>query len=543
MLFCLALAFQVNAQSSPNILWLVCEDISPTLSFYGDSTAQTPHLDQLAKEAMVYENAFATVGVCAPSRSSIITGMLPTSIGTMHMRTGKDMMSWGKRTYKSSIPITDIQGDTIREYAVVPPAEVKCFPEYLRAQGYYCTNNQKTDYQFAAPLTAWDENDRDAHWRNCPSGQPFFSVFNFNVTHESKLWKNENLPLTVNPNDVPVPPYLPSDSIAKSTIARHYSNIELLDQQIGRMIAALKADGLYDDTIIFFYSDHGGPLPRQKREAYDSGLRVPLLVKSQQSQQVGRTNRLVSLMDLGPTVMSLAGIAVPKHVEGKAFLGAFAQKERKYLLGTGNRFDGYTDRIRIIRDQDYLYIKNDFPKIAKYKPLKYREQVPLMQSYLHQKSTNHLTDLQASWFEEKASEELYAVASDEHNIHNLASHPSHQKTLKKYRKALLRQTKKCVDLGAMPEAQLIALMWPENKQPQTVAPTYSGNSNEINLTSKTAGTSIAYLISDEPLAEFDFNQPWQLYTTPVVKPQGKYLYVVAERIGYEISEMIEVKLK
>ena len=192
LLFLFLFPLLLTAQSQPNILWITVEDISPTLPFYGDSTAKTPNLNALAAQSTVYENVFSTVGVCAPARSSIITGMQPTAIGTMHMRTGKDIMSWGKRTYRDRINAADIHGDSLRDYAAVLPAKVKCFTEYLRAAGYYCTNNAKTDYQFAAPLTAWDENDNNAHWRNRPAEKPFFSVFNFNETHESKLWKYAN---------------------------------------------------------------------------------------------------------------------------------------------------------------------------------------------------------------------------------------------------------------------------------------------------------------------------------------------------------------
>ena len=249
----------INAQDKkPNILWIVCEDISPILSFYGDTTAKTPNLDALANESLIYDNAFATTPVCGPSRSAIITGMLPSSIGTIHMRTGKDVQSWGKLAYKDTVKdhlgnlVKDLNGNLIREYSAVIPENVKCFTEYLRANGYYCTNNQKTDYQFAAPQSAWDENNAKAHWKNAPKNQPFFSVFNYGETHESRIWLNKDLHLTVNPNDVPLPDYYPDNEVIRNDLARLYSNIELLDVQIGKIIAELKKDGLYNNTIIFF---------------------------------------------------------------------------------------------------------------------------------------------------------------------------------------------------------------------------------------------------------------------------------------------------
>ncbi|MFC2109189.1 sulfatase, partial [Bacteroidota bacterium] len=423
----LILGLLVNAQNEqPNILWIVCEDISPTLSFYGDSTAKTPNLDALAKESLIFDNAFTPVGVCAPSRSSIITGMHPTSIGTMHMRTGKDVMSWGKRTYNRDIEVKDLKGNAIRQYAVVVPAEVKCFPEYLRANGYFCTNNQKTDYQFAAPVTAWDQNYGRAHWRNSPKNKPFFSVFNIDLTHESKLWKHEKLPLTVAKKSVPVPPYLPNTEISRKTIAKNYSNIELMDKKVGSILRQLKEDGLYDNTIVFFYSDHGGPLPRQKREILDSGLKVPFMIKFLNSTKKGRTDRLISFVDLAPTILSLAKIKPSKYFEGEAFLGNYEGKEREYVYGSSDRFDEYSDRIRSVRNKRYLYLKNDYPKLTKYKDVGYRKSVPMMQNILDLKNKGTLDSIQNKWFATKDVEELYDCVEDPHNLHNLAKDSNYE---------------------------------------------------------------------------------------------------------------------
>ena len=314
----------------PNIVWIVTEDISPTLSFYGDTTAKTPNLDKLASESLVYDNAFTTVGVCAPSRSSIITGMYPTSIGTTHMRTSHDVFSWGRRDYSAKVDIKDVNGNEIRKYSAVVPNYVKCYTEYLRKAGYYCTNNNKTDYQFAAPVTSWDENSKSAHWRNTPKGKPFFSIFNIDVSHESYLWRNKDLPLTVNPKNVPVPPYLPDNKATRNTIARHYSNVELMDKRVEKIINQLKEDGLYDNTIIFFYSDHGGPLPRGKRAILDSGLKVPFMVKDAKGTK-GRTDRLISFVDLAPTMLSLAGVKPLDYMEGKAFMGSYNTEKRDFV--------------------------------------------------------------------------------------------------------------------------------------------------------------------------------------------------------------------
>ena len=536
---------QKNNQQ-PNILWIVTEDISPTLSFYGDTTAKTPNLDTLAKESMIYDNAFATVGVCAPSRSSIITGMYPTSIGTMHMRTGKDVMSWGKRVYKKDYGRNDINGKPIREYSAVIPENIKCYTEYLRAAGYFCTNNEKTDYQFAAPVTAWNENNKKAHWRNRPKNKPFFAVFNIGTTHESRLWKNENLPLTVNPKNVPVPPYLPDNDATRHTIARNYSNIELMDAEVGAFIKQLKEDGLYDNTIIFFYSDHGGPLPRQKREIYDTGLKVPFMIKAINGTVKGRTDRLISFVDLAPTMLSLIGVKIPKYMQGKAFLGVQNTEPRNYVYGSSDRFDGFTDRIRSVRNKQFLYLRNSFPEKVKYKDVAYRKNIPMMPVFLKLKEEGKLNTTQNSWFNTKTTEELYDCKKDPHNLINLADKPEYASKLQEMRIALFNQMQNEPDLGQIPEAQLIDMMWPNFKQPITKDVTLSAvetpQGKKISLSTSTKGASIAYLVSDNADEKLDFNSDWQLYTKPFITEKGKYLYTMAQRIGYKESEISKIKL-
>lgn len=536
--FLLFFSFQfLYAQDHPNFLWIVCEDISPTLPMYGDSTAQTPHLSTLAEEGVIYDLAFAPVGVCAPSRSSIITGMYPTSIGTMHMRTGKDIFSWGKRAYKTSVPRLDVAGDSIREYAVVIPPEVKCFTEYLRTAGYYCTNNQKTDYQFAAPITAWDENNAKAHWRNRPEGAPFFSVFNIGTTHESRLWRNAHLPQTVDPDLVPVPPYLPDNETTRQDVARHYSNVELMDAEAGEIIRQLKEDGLYDNTIIFFYSDHGGPLPRQKREIYDSGLRVPFILKPISPKTADRSEQMISFVDLAPTLLSLAGIEPPSYMEGKAFLGKYARQLRAYIYGSSDRFDEYTDRIRIIRNERYLYVRNFFPDLPKYKKLSYRLNIPMMKEMEILRKDDKLNATQSIWFGSKTTEELYDCQADPHNLIDLATHPEYQEELQKLRALLWWQMGQSPDWGQMPEAQMIDMMWPDGKQPVTAMPEMERQGAGIALTCSTRGASLAYIVADSGDEKFDFDSSWQLYIKPFALKPGKYLYVIAERIGYKPSEI------
>jgi len=533
----------IIAQKRPNIVWVVCEDISPTLSMYGDHTAKTPALNKLAEEGMVYTNAYATVGVCAPSRSAIITGMYPTSLGTMHMRTGKDVFSWGKRVYERNINVNDVEGNPIRQYATVIPEYVKCFPEYLRMEGYYCTNNAKTDYQFAAPITAWDENNEKAHWRNRPNkSAPFFAVFNFGTTHESRIWKNAKNQQTVDPKKVKVAPYFQDTEISRTDIARHYSNIELMDKEVGDIIAQLKEDGLYDNTIIFFYSDHGGPLPRQKRAIYDSGLKVPLIIKDIHSETKGRTDQMISFVDLAPTILSLANIKPPSYIQGEAFLGKYAEIPRDFIYGSSDRFDEATDRLRAVRDKQFLYVWNYYPDKIKYKDVQYRKQMPMMVEMLTLKDQKKLNKIQMQWFETKISEELYDCKSDPHNIKNIADDPKYMNELNKLRKAFLNHQQKYVDLGMVPEAKLIDMMWPDQTQPRTSNPKISQKGNMLSLSCDTKGASIAYKISNKPNEKFDYNDHWKLYSKPLTFQSGKYYYVIAERIGFKESETVILKM-
>ena len=525
----------------PNILWIVTEDISPTLSFYGDNTAKTPNLDKLASESLIYDNAFTTVGVCAPSRSSIITGMYPTSIGTTHMRTSHDVFSWGRRDYSAKVDIKDVNGNEIRKYSAVVPNYVKCYTEYLRKAGYYCTNNNKTDYQFAAPVTSWDENSKSAHWRNTPKGKPFFSIFNIDVSHESYLWRNKDLPLTVSPKDVPIPPYLPDNEATRNTIARHYSNVELMDKRVEKIINQLKEDGLYDNTIIFFYSDHGGPLPRGKRAILDSGLKVPFIVKDAKGTK-GRTSRLISFVDLAPTMLSLAGVKPLDYMEGKAFMGSYNTEKRDFVYGSSDRFDEFTDRIRSVRNKKFLYLRNSFPELPKYKDVGYRKNIPMMSSFLKLRDENKLNNIQKIWFETKTPEELYDVIKDPFQINNLAENSDYASVLLEMRTALNNFQKGKTDYGKIPEAELINQMWPNFEQPITKDVIVKNTENKISLSCTTKGASIAYKILDKPNLNLDLNSKWELYTKPLNNEKGKYIYTIAERIGYKSSKITFEKL-
>lgn len=550
LLFTLQILIFSWAQQKPNILWLTCEDISPMLSMYGDSTAKTPNIDKLASESLIFTEAFATVGVCAPARSSIITGMYPISIGTHNMRTGQDTAGWGKRTYDNDASEgfmakgVDINGKSVPFYSAVLPPEIKCFTEYLRADGYFCTNNQKTDYQFAAPVTAWDQNGKNAHWKNRKEGQPFFAVFNHEVTHESQMWRRKDLPLTVDPSTVPLPEYYPDTETVRNDVARNYSNIEALDKEIGEKIADLKEAGLLDNTIIFFYSDHGGPLPRGKREHYESGLRVPFMVRIPNALKKQYIDSPISFVDLAPTVLSLAGIEIPDYMQGQAFLGnQKSETERKYIYGSGDRFDEYPDQVRSVISKDFVYVRNYHPELPAYKDVTYRKGIDMMNELLELSAEGKLNKDQNYWFRKnKTEEEFYLRGADPFSLNNLIADPKYQANIETMRQAMNSWLAEVGDKGAIPENELLLSMWPEGLQPQAQQPIIKINENLVTIKSDLQGASIAYLITDKPI-EPNLDSGWQLYTKPIKLETDQYLYTMNARIGFKDSDVVELVQK
>ena len=526
----------------PNIVWITVEDISPTLSVYGDSTAKTPNIDRLASQSQIFTESFTTVGVCSPSRSSIITGMYPVSIGTHQMRTGKDVFGWGSRNYDGISNAIDVNGDSIPLHSVVTPQEVRCFTEYMRAGGYYCTNNSKTDYQFAAPVTAWDQNGDDAHWRNRDKNQPFFSVFNFDVTHESKMWLHRNKPLTVDPKNVPLPPYFPDTETVRNDVARNYSNIELLDSMVGDLIKELKSDNLLDNTYIFFFSDHGGPLPRGKRSHYESGLKVPMIIRNPYDTSSRYIDDPISFVDLAPTMLSIAGIEIPDHFQGRAFMGdKKSTVPREFIFGSGDRFDETYDRVRSVISKDFVYVRNYHKDRPAYKDVLYRKNIDMTNEMLKLYNDNKLNADQKYWYRQsKTKEEFYVRSTDPYSLRNIIDDPGYTNEIKKHRLALKKWQKEIEDIGALPEKKHLSYMWPEGIQPQTQKPKVVVKEGLLNIESLTLGSSSAYIISD-----LDF-QPglddgWKLYHRPVVVDKS-YLYVISTRLGFKDSDIVKIKL-
>ena len=520
----LILILNLSAQtgSRPNILWISCEDLSPRLSFYGDSTIRTPNLERLAKEGVVYKNAFTTAGVCAPSRCAIITGVNQVTAGGHNMRT-----LYNTFPEKTGLP---------NAYSIVPPPAIKAFPEYLRAAGYYCTNNSKTDYQFEAPPTVWDETSETATWGNRKPGQPFFAVVNYVITHESQVWVRKNHPLHVDPSTVSIPPIYPDTKTVRKDIARFYSNIVDLDSLIGVILNQLEEEGLMNNTYIFFWGDHGDGLPFFKRELYDRGLRIPLIVRYPDKKRGGEIDeRLVSAIDFAPSVLSLAEIKPPSYMQGSAFLGSFKGKEPVYIYGARDRMDSEYDRVRAVRDKQFKYIRNFHPELPLYQEIEYRKQQDMMQELLDLKQKGQLNATQMKWFvPDKPQEELYDINNDPWELNNLANSPAYETRLKKMRVEMDSWLERVADKGSIPEKELIRQMWNGNESPpKTEEVVIQINSNKATLSCHTKGASIGYKI----YAKHD-REPamWQVYTHPVVLKKNQVIKAIAHRIGYEKSK-------
>lgn len=518
-----------------NVVWISCEDMGPVLSAYGNKSVHTPNIDRLANEGIKYTNAYATVGVCAPSRFSIITGMYPARLGAHNMRTGDhNNFKWPEDIkLRKNKGVLDKSGKNVPDYEVVPPAYVKPFPEYLRAQGYYCVNDNKCDYQFNAPFTAWDDVYGGGSYKNAPEGRPFFYVKNYYTTHESRIWLRKDKPMTVAPSSVPVPDYYADIPIVREGIARKYSNIEALDKEVGILLDALEADGVMENSVIFFWSDHGGNLLRQKRAVGDSGLHVPLIIRYPDGYRAGETeSRMVSLMDLGPTVLSLTGQKPPKYMDGKAFAGPFEEAPRDYIYGSADRFDESTDMQRSVLDGRYVYIKNFMPELPLIYRNRYREQIPMNKHLIELDAEGKLEgDAAYIFMKTKPLEELYDLNNDPYEVHNLANDPAHTEKLKLLRSQLSQWQASIKDRGFTPESEIIREFWPDMIQPVTADVNIQQQNNTIVLSCATEGASIAYQLSDAIGTDY-----WQLYSKPLLLQPQEKISTRAIRIGYKASK-------
>lgn len=430
----------------PNILWLSCEDIGPHLGCYGYLEATTPNLDQLARQGTRYANASTVTGVCATCRASMITAMYPSTLGNQFMRCSVDL-----------------------------PASVPLFPQYFRDAGYYCTNNSKTDYNVTGNHgRCWDESSRQAHYRNRPRpDQPFFAVFNYTGTHESRVFGYER-PETLSddelhdPSRMTPPPFHPDTPRVRLDWAHYYDNITAMDKWAGQMLAELESAGLADNTIVIYWSDHGAGLPRSKRWIYESGTHVPLIVRipdqyrtAGQAEPGSVAEELVSLMDLGPTIMHLAGLELPAHFHGQPFLGPERAAPREYRYTIRDRMDERDDMMRGVRDARYKYIRNYQPYKPYFQIINYMEQEHTMQELRRLHAEDRLPDAAAQFMAAtKPREELYDLQQDPHEINNLIDQVDERPELQAALERLRAKHREWIfatrDTGLIPEAELAA---------------------------------------------------------------------------------------
>jgi len=511
---CPAAAMAVNNEK-PNILVIVCEDISPYLRCYGDPVAVSPNIDHLAERGIRHTNMFTTVGVSAPSRYALITGRYPSEDGANYMRV---------TTFDPT-------------FEVVPPAGVKCYTEYMREAGYYCTNNSKTDYQFTPPLAAWDENGNTAHWKNAPDDKPFLAVFNLGITHESQLWLNNDKPLEIDPALVPLPPYYPDVPEIRHGMAVMYSNIARMDRQVQKLLDELADSPRKNNTIVIFYSDNGGPIPRGKREIMDSGSRVPFIIAFPDNRNAGTINdELNMFVDIPATILSLAGINIPAYMHGQAMYGEQKAKRREYVFGATDRFDEQVEKRASIRDNRFLYIRNYMPEQSVYRPNAYRLRIPMMMKMEEMRDKGLLDSVQMLWFKAPApAEALYDCMKDSFQIHNLTDDPNYAPELNRMREVFRKEwidkyNKNWVSHG---ETYFIGRARPGGIQPETACP-------EVEITrdgyfiikNPASAVTVSYSVNGSKM---------NIWIKPVKLNKGDKVTYIAGRIGYKNSDTKMIK--
>lgn len=433
----------------PNVLWITIEDTSPQfIGSYGNSDSRTPVMDQLTKEGVQFLNAFSTGTVCSPSRSAIITGIKTYELGTGNHRSNYRIPSW-----------------------------LKGFPYYLKQAGYYVTNNSKTDYNVANEKQfiseAWNESSGKAGWWNREEGQPFFSVVNFNESHQSRTmthpydWYVENvlekLPKQdrIAEDEFEMPPFYRDSPEMRKQMARVYNSIKLTDNRIGELLEKLKEDGLLEETIIFLYADHGEGIPRGKTNGINFGYRVPFTIwfppKYEHLSPWGvktQTNELVSFEDLAPTMISLSGGEVPHYLKGRILIGENRSKEASKLFLSSDRSDNGIDLVRTVTDGRFVYSRNFMPFMPEARYIRYMEIGEIKQIMRTDLENGLLNPVQKSVFLPRDPEVLYDIENDIWEINNLVNNPDYQDVLSEMRNALDEHLLERRDVLMLPEGEL-----------------------------------------------------------------------------------------
>lgn len=536
--------------SRPHVLWISTHDINPHLGCYADvwpgaQDASTPHLDRLAAEGARYDNALAVAPVCAPSRSSIMTGCFPTAIGTMHMRT-----------------------------KAVPPPDVRLLPEIFRAAGYWVSSTPFTDFQVQTPPVVFDECSPSAHWRHRPDpAQPFFLMVHGMTTHESQIYLDDDAFAAAtarlrpeqrhDPDRVSLPPYHPDTEVFRTSWARYHDLVSAMDHEVGDLLAELDEDGLAQDTIVVFWSDHGLGMPRAKRWASEAGLREPLIVRWPGRVAAGQGRaELVHLLDLAPTMLTLCGIEVPEVMHGRPFLDPEGRPlaPNRYLYGGRDRMDEQEDTVRTVRDERYRYVRNLHPDRSGMQHLSYADHLhtwaELRRLHVAEAARlaggelpDELTPLQRSVLAPgRAAEELYDLVADPHETTDLAGSAEHGEALRRLRAALDEWSAEHPDLGLLPERELLAQWSPDGERPVTATPSPHVVGGQVHVACETEGALLGWTdvppgdheSAPDPLATVvgspvDDGRRWRLVTGPVAVPGGGPLWFRAWRLGYRDS--------
>ena len=422
------------AADKPNILWLTSEDHGPEMGCYGDANARTPNIDALAAKGMLFKRAWSVAPVCAPARSVIISGLYTSSSGGQHMR--------------SMVPLPD---------------SVRLYPQYLRDAGYYCTNNSKEDFNVQKPKQLWNASSGTAHWRNRPEGQPFFAIFNSTKSHESQIRTRPHKQVA-DPAKMRVPAYHPDTPEVRQDWAQYYDKVSEADEDAGKHLKEIEAAGLAADTIVFYYGDHGSGMPRSKRWPCNSGLHVPMVVffpekwkhlAPKEYQPGGKSDRMVSFVDLAPTLLSIVGIEPPAWMQGHAFAGSFQTSPQLFLFGERGRMDERMDLVRSVTDGRYVYLRNYFPHVSQGQRVAYQFETPTTRVWRSQFDEGKTNDAQSIfWRVPKPPEELYDLQQDRDEVRNLASHSEHQETLERLRSAQREHLVSIRDVCFLPESEL-----------------------------------------------------------------------------------------
>ncbi len=428
-----AIASAGAAEKRPNILWLVNEDHGPHVGCYGDTYATTPTFDALAAKGLRYKRCWSNAPVCAPARTTLICGMYANSTGGEHMR--------------SSVPF---------------PAGKKAYPQLLRDAGYYCTNNAKEDYNFTFTEKIWNESSKNGHWKNRPEGAPFMAVFNSEKSHESKIRARPHKAVH-DPATVRVPAYHPDTPEVRRDWAQYYDAVTAADADSGARLQEIEDAGLTEDTIVFYYGDHGSGMPGSKRWPLNRGLHVPLIVyipekfadlRPPEYQAGGVSERLVSFVDFAPTLCSLAGVQPPDWLQGHAFLGKFVAQPQTFLFGFRGRMDERVDCVRSVTDGRYTYVRNFRPDKIYGQHIDFMWQTPTTVVWERMFREGKLDEAQAHFWKTKPAEELYDLESDPDEVRNLAAIPEHRAALEKFRVALRENETRIRDVGLLPEGEM-----------------------------------------------------------------------------------------